>query len=224
MTRFDQNGKLPFPTLIPLDGKPLVMTTGVLKRGGKPVLAVIVDKDGVRSLVIRDAEGKTKTRRLSDSFKANPVSISIHDVNQDGRPDLVVLIPYEKIKVLLQKTAGDFDEVDVDPPGGPMEQPWLAAVDTAGDGREELLLPQKNFVRSVVLEQQAKIVRPDQRPRLGVPREGPDQRRRARLADHWRHRRGQRHQSRRRHFSAGCGAQATDPVRARLRRRLAGGA
>jgi hypothetical protein len=156
MTRFDQNGKLPFPTLIPLDGKPLVMTTGVLKRGGKPVLAVIVDKDGVRSLVIRDAEGKTKTRRLSDSFKANPVSISIHDVNQDGRPDLVVLIPYEKIKVLLQKTSGDFDEVDVDPPGGPMEQPWLAAVDTAGDGREELLLPQKNFVRSVVLEQQAK--------------------------------------------------------------------
>ena len=156
MTRLDANGKLPFPTLIPLDGKPLVMAAGVLKRGAKPVLAVIVEKNGARSLVLCGADGKTKTKPLSDSFKANPVSLSIHDVNQDGRPDLVVLIPYEKIKVLLQKNTGDFDEVDVDPPGGAMEQPWLADVDVDGDGREELLLPQKNFVRAVVLEQQPK--------------------------------------------------------------------
>jgi hypothetical protein len=77
-------------------------------------------------------------------------------VNQDGRADLVALIPYEKIKVLLQKSNGDFDEEDVDPPGGAMEQPWLAPADVDGDGRLELLLPQKNFVRAVVLEQQAK--------------------------------------------------------------------
>jgi hypothetical protein len=153
MTRLDPSGKLPFPTLIPLDGKPLVMATGVLKRGAKPVLAVIVDKDGVRSLVIRSADGTIKAKRLSDSFKSNPASLSIQDVNQDGRPDLVVLIPYEKIKVLLQKISGDFDEVDVDPPGGAMEQPWLADVDVDGDGKDELLLPQKNFVRAVVLEQ-----------------------------------------------------------------------
>jgi hypothetical protein len=157
MTRFDAGGKLPFPTLLPLDGKPLVMTTGVLKRGAKPVLAVMVDKDGVRSLVIRSADGKTKTKRLSPNFNANPASLSIHDVNQDGRPDLVVLIPYEKIKVLLQKAGGDFDEVDVDPPGGPMEEPWLADLDVDGDGRDELLLPQKNFVRAVVLEQLPKV-------------------------------------------------------------------
>jgi hypothetical protein len=157
MTSFDKDGKLPFPTLIPLDGHPLVMTTGVLKRGGKPVLAVIVDKGGVRSLVTRTADGKTKTKRLSDSFKSNPVSLSIHDVNQDGRPDFVVLIPYEKIKVLLQKSNGDYDEEDVDPPGGAMDQPWLASVDVDGDGKDELLFPQKNFVRAVVLEQQPKI-------------------------------------------------------------------
>lgn len=156
VTSFDAHGKLPFPTLIPLDGKPLIMTTGVLKRGTKPVLAAIVDKDGVRSLVTRDAEGRTKIKKLSDSFKSNPVSMAIHDVNQDGKPDLVVLIPYEKIKVLLQKSGGEFDEIDVDPPGGAMEQPWLSSLDVDGDGKPELLLPQKNFVRAVVLEQQAK--------------------------------------------------------------------
>ena len=157
MTQFDKNGRLPFPTLIPLDGKPLVMAVGALKPGAKPVLAVILDKDGQRSLVTRTADGKTKSQRLSDSFKSNPTTLAIQDVNQDGLADLVALIPYEKIKVLLQKPGGDFDEEDVDPPGGAIDQPWLASADVDGDGKPELLLPQKNFVRAVVLEREAKI-------------------------------------------------------------------
>ena len=157
VTQFDKSGRLPFPTLIPLDGKPLAMAVGPLKSGAKPTLAIILDKDGQRSLVTRSAEGKMKTQKLSDSFKSNPSSFTIEDVNQDGLADLVVLIPYEKVKVLLQKSGGDFDEVDVDPPGGALDQPWLASADVDGDGKPELLLPQKNFVRAVVLERGDKI-------------------------------------------------------------------
>jgi len=156
VTQFDKKGRLPFPTLIPLDGKPLVMAAGALKPGAKPTLAVIVDKDGQRSLITRTADGKTRTQKLSDSFKSNPTTLAMQDVNQNGLADLVVLIPYEKIKVLIQKRGGDFDEEDVDPPGGAIEQPWLASADVDGDGKTELLLPQKNFVRAVVLEQEAK--------------------------------------------------------------------
>jgi hypothetical protein len=156
VTQFDKEGRLPFPTVIPLDGKPLVMATGVLKPGTKPVLAVIVDKDGQRSLVICTADGKSKSQKLSASFTSNPTTLAIQDVNQDGLADLVVLIPYEKVKILLQNKDGAFDEKDVDPPGGSMDQPWLASVDFDGNGKPELLLPQKNFVRVVVLEQQAK--------------------------------------------------------------------
>jgi hypothetical protein len=156
VTQFDKDGRLPFPTLIPLDGKPLAMAVGALKPGEKPALAVIVDKDGKRSLVTRTADGKMRTQKLNENFKSNPATFAIQDVNQDGLADLVVLIPYEKIKVLLQKPGGDFDEEDVDPPGGAIEQPWLASADVDGDGKTELLLPQKNFVRAVVLEQQAK--------------------------------------------------------------------
>jgi len=156
VTQFDKKGRLPFPTLIPLDGKPLVMAAGPLKSGARPVLAVIVDKDGQRSLIIRTADGKTRTQKLSDSFKSNPTTLAMQDVNQDGLADLVVLIPYEKIKVLIQQRGGDFDEADVDPPGGAIEQPWLASADVDGDGKLELLLPQKNFVRAVVLEPEAK--------------------------------------------------------------------
>ena len=157
ITQFDKNSRLPFPTPLPLDGKPIALAVGAFKPGAKPTLAIIVDKDGVRSLVTRTAAGKTATQKLSDNFKSNPTTLAIQDVNQDGLADLVVLIPYEKIKVLLQKSDGKFDEVDVDPPGGPLEQPWLAAADVAGDGKTELLLPQKNFLRAVVLEPAAKI-------------------------------------------------------------------
>lgn len=155
-THFDQAGHMPFPTLLPLDGKPLAMAVGVLKSNAPPVLAVIVDKDGARSLVTRTADGKTKSQKLSDSFKSNPARLAVLDVNQDGLADLIALIPYEKIKVLLQKADGTFDEKDVDPPGGAMEQPWFSALDVDGDGKPELLLPQKNFVRAVVLEQKPK--------------------------------------------------------------------
>lgn len=155
-TQFDKSGRLPFPTPLPLDGKPLALAAGALKPGAKPVLAIIVDKEGARSLVIRTADGKTTTQKLSESFKSNPTTFAFQDVNQDGLADLVVLIPYEKIKVLLQKKDGKFDERDIDPPGGALEQPWLASADVDGDGKPELLLPQKNFVRAVVLEPESK--------------------------------------------------------------------
>lgn len=156
VTRFDDKGRLPFPTLIPLDGKPLAMAVGALRSGAKPSLAVLVDKDGKRSLITRTADGESKAQKLGDNFKSNPTMLAIHDANQDGLPDLVTLIPYEKIKVLLQVAGQDFDEQDVAPPGGSdIAQPWFSAADVDGDGKAELLLAQKNFLRAVVLQPEA---------------------------------------------------------------------
>jgi hypothetical protein len=69
--------------------------------------------------------------------------------------DLVVLIPYEKVKVLRQVPGKDFEEIDLAPPGGALEQPWLSTADIDGDGKPELLLTQKNFVRAVVMKPEA---------------------------------------------------------------------
>ncbi|HEY1489439.1 MAG TPA: VCBS repeat-containing protein, partial [Verrucomicrobiae bacterium] len=137
VTKLDDKQRLPFPTLIPLEGKPLVMTAGTLKSGDKPVLAVIIDQDGKRSLVTRTADGKSKTQKLDEKFQSNPTSISLQDVDQDGLADLVVLIPYEKVKVLRQIAGKDFEEIDVAAPGGGMEQPWLTSLDVDGDGKPE---------------------------------------------------------------------------------------
>jgi hypothetical protein len=163
VTRLDEKQRLPFPTLIPLDGKPLALATGKLQADGKPVLAVIVepeskdDQEGGRLLVVRTADGKTKKQKLSKNFKANPTTLAFHDADQDGLTDLVILMPYEKVKILRQVAGKDFEELDVDPPGGARElaQPWLGTADIDGDGKPELLLTQKNFLRAVILQREA---------------------------------------------------------------------
>lgn len=152
VTRFDQKGGIPFPKVVPMDGKPLAMAVGSLQKGAKSTLAVILDEDGKRVLFTRTTDGTAKTQKLSETFKSNPTRIAIHDADHDGLADLLVLIPYEKIKVLRQVEDKDFDEIDIAPPGGTLDQPWLAQADTDGDGKQELLFAQKNFIRSVVLK------------------------------------------------------------------------
>jgi hypothetical protein len=151
VTQFDDKSGLAFPKVLPVEGRPLAMTTGVLATNGSPVLVVIADQDGRRELQVHRANGLIRRQRLSETFKGSPASLAILDVNQDGLPDIVILIPYEKLKMLLQTPAGDFDEVDLVPPGGASDQPWMGAADIDGDGKPELLLAQRNFIRGVVL-------------------------------------------------------------------------
>lgn len=151
-TTLDEKGRLPFPKILHFDGRPLVIAAGKSKMGDKPALATIIDLDGRRELEIRAADGQKFRQKLSDSFKANPASLIIHDADQDGLNDLVALIPYEKIKILLQVADGNYKESDVAPPGGNTDQPWVSRADIDGDGKAELLLPQRNFLRAVVLK------------------------------------------------------------------------
>lgn len=154
VTHLDEKGGLPFPTLLPLEGKPLALAVGKLNSKDKPILAVITDQDGKRSLVTCTPDGKCRRQKLSESFQSNPTTLAFHDVDQDGLADLVVLIPYEKVKILRQVPGKDFEEIDVAPPGGSLEQPSLCVADIDGDGKPELLLTQKNFLRAVVLKQE----------------------------------------------------------------------
>ncbi len=151
VTRMDEHGHVAFPKPLMLEGKPLVMAGGELEHGKSPILAVIEDLDGKKRLNLQNFQGKVRVQTLSENFKSNPIQMSMMDVDQDGRMDLVILIPYEKIKILRQTNALEFEELDIAPPGGVSEQPWMAAADVDSDGKGELMLAQKNFVRAVVL-------------------------------------------------------------------------
>lgn len=155
VTRFDEKERLAFPDLIPLEGKPLALAVGALSPKAKPTLAIIAaGTDDRRVLITRTSDGKASSQKLNANFRSNPATLLFHDLNQDGQADLVALVPYEKVKVLLQ-TNGEFDEHDVAPPGGVVEQPWLSVADVDGDNKPELLMAQKNFLRAVVLKPEA---------------------------------------------------------------------
>jgi hypothetical protein len=156
-TELDNKGSIAFPKIQSLSGRPLAMGIGKLRADEPDTLAVIVESDdgnGPRQLRMRTAQGSPASQALREDFKANPLSITFHDIDQDGLMDLVVLIPYEKIKVLRQREDQPFEEIDVAPPGGTSDQPWLTRADVDGDGKQELLLAQKNFLRAVVLEKE----------------------------------------------------------------------
>ena len=151
ITRLDDSGKLPFPTPLTLNGKPLVLASGSLA-GGTNVFAVITDNDGRRSLQLFGPGGLVKSQKLGESFKGSPAVMIAHDADQDGLTDLVVLVAYEKARVLRQVAGKDFEEIEITLPGADGERPWAASADVDGDGKPELLLAQKNFVRGVVLK------------------------------------------------------------------------
>lgn len=151
-TTFTDQGRMPFPTPLAITGKPLCLAMGSLAVGEPPILAAIVEVEDRRLLITGTEKLGFQSQKLATSFKGNPASIRFEDVDQDGRTDLVVLIPYEKVKVLLQTSGKTFDEIDVALPGGGSDQPWASSADVDGDGKLELLLAQKNFLRAVVLK------------------------------------------------------------------------
>ena len=156
VTELDAQGRLPFPTAVSLDGKPLAMAVGPARPGQKTGVGGDPGPGGkARAAHTARTRAEQKTQTLSEKFKANPARMAWFDADQDGLADLVVLIPYEKIKILRQVPEAAFEELDVAPPGGTVEQPWLSAADVDGDGKPELLLAQKNFVRAVVLKPEA---------------------------------------------------------------------
>jgi hypothetical protein len=160
-TRLTPQGRLPFPTILPTEGRPLAMATGLGTNSTSRVLGAILDQDGQRTLWIKTATGQAQTQKLSPQFKSNPNAMIFHDVDQDGLMDVVVVIPYEKIKILRQVPDKPYEEIDLAPPGGANEQqPWIGQCDVDGDGRMELLYPQKNFLRALVLQPQEKSLDP----------------------------------------------------------------
>lgn len=151
VTQLTKNGRLPFPKVLAVDGRPLAMAAGELSAKARPVLALVLDRDGKRFLHIHKADGEAHSQELDKKFKANPAVLAFHDADQDGQMDLLVMAAYEKVKVLRQRKGNDFEEIDLAPPGGAIEKPAHIAADVDGDGKLELLLARRNFLRAATM-------------------------------------------------------------------------
>lgn len=162
VTALNEDGLLSFPTFLPLEGgRPVSLARAGIEFQGSLGVATILqkeetDEDGdfvvYKILKIFKADGNHYQMRLSEQFQSTPSELLSHDVDQDGLQDLVALIPYEDIKVFRQTSAGAFEELTVPSPVGVLQQPWASVADLNQDGKAEMILGRKNFIRSVALK------------------------------------------------------------------------
>ena len=152
VTAAEAPGRIPFPALLPVQGRPLTMALGRPRPGAAPALAVVVDQDGRRALHLLRSGGEPVVLPLPENFKGQPSRMVWHDADEDGRADLILLVPFERIRVFRQQVSGAFEALEIPPPGGTLENPWLAQADVDADGSADLLLAQRNLIRVVRLQ------------------------------------------------------------------------
>ncbi len=152
VTQWKSSG-VKFPVPIELKGKPLGIAVGSF-RMERPERLVVLERTAAGLEICTVGSDLDVVRELVDfSIDASRVEIHFHDANQDGVQDLVLLAPYEPLLVLLRNAEnGGFEAVEIASALSDLDDPWIGKVDVDADGKRELIIPQRNAVRALVLE------------------------------------------------------------------------
>lgn len=170
VSRYD-DGRLTYPTPLDVKGDPLAATVLPAVDGERPQLVafVRVEDDERRAewfgedaakeetlLCLCDpATGEHRQVLAVEPPREDPAALRVADVNQDGRHDLLMFVPYDKLMVFLQQEDGRFARF-----GGSETREGLvedaevdgyALVDVDGDGPAELVLTQGNLARALAI-------------------------------------------------------------------------
>jgi hypothetical protein len=161
---------------LPIPGRLITFAAGELSSpggdgaaGARPGLAVVTEEEGKRQLTLwtRDAGGALLrgASAVLAGLRTDPRAVHLHDLDQDGRADVLVAVPSLGLRVYLQKADGSL----ADAADNPLYRPGLlaraeaagapfAAGDVDGDDHPELLVSAENFIRALRLAEDGELV------------------------------------------------------------------
>ncbi len=177
---FDQEkGRFSFPDRVVTSGSPIVGGSGNIDADDSAEELLIVQKEGLRlELAIfrkKDAVYEEVDQVKIGSMKREPEHIIVEDITGDGRADVIVMVPKEPAHILIANEEGTLDVVAEDSTIRKGQFVGLSPVnfsigDIDEDGRMEVLLAKKGFIRAYQIDQGGGITLKDQ----GNMREGND--------------------------------------------------
>ncbi|MFM1822683.1 MAG: hypothetical protein RI967_949 [Planctomycetota bacterium] len=152
-----KDGSLSFPTAMPISAGSTPAVLELAELEGRPIVAVVT-KDGRNYQVelLPTGEGSAETVKLGSLVKAPDAILGI-DADQDGHGDLL-LFTADKPMTMLQAVVKDGKVSYELRESKDMAQFGLAqaagaanslAFDVDGDGREELVVADRNFIRAL---------------------------------------------------------------------------
>lgn len=156
-------GRLSFPQPVPAVGTPVTMSAGrlVAGQGDRLVYVSEVPEAGFEVHIQPVETLTTSTQPATVSvglgkLDGAPTGIRLADANQDGLTDILIFSRFEPLRVVLQQPDGGFElfsggegaGVGLVKEANPVA---FATADVDGDGRLEILLGQKAFVRALTI-------------------------------------------------------------------------
>lgn len=150
-------GSVPFPSPIKIGSNRTPVALNVVELESGPHVAVVAKESRNFFIDLIDMNGQSKTIELGAQSRS-PQTIIALDADQDGKTDLLLFTP-EKPMTMLHAEDDGFKLRESKDMGqfGLVQNATAdntAVFDIDGDGRKELLIADKNFVRAVRYEDQ----------------------------------------------------------------------
>ncbi|MFT5499062.1 MAG: hypothetical protein ACI9TH_004477 [Kiritimatiellia bacterium] len=140
---------LAFPRPLDADGKP------VASASAGPLRVAVLQKE--KSYVLFTQEGDQQHTHILNDLKDDPERIHLMDINQDGRVDVLLETPYKPLAILIKNADDGYEQLDTDSGSSRsllsrLDPGTLAFADLDRDGKNELIIVRKGFVRAVRLD------------------------------------------------------------------------
>ena len=164
LARVEAKGRLSYPQPLPVEGKPVAVAA--TRSANEPLLAVAAEDGGKRNVILfapgDDGTLVSRATLALPNLRTDPNGLLWWDANQDGRPDLLVFVPRDGVRLFVQGEAHAFQEVSAKAGfrQGLLEDLSPGAVtlgDVDGDGREELLTGARGFARALRLNAEGSL-------------------------------------------------------------------